>query len=215
MLNYREEFTLETATPLTKIDNSKIKLTSKKSGSVAFTTKYDDFNQQVFFDFKKDPSEEYTFKILPGAMTDYLDKSNDTLTYKLITKELAEYGNLIVTLQNVKRFPVMVQLTNQAGEVVASEYSESNTKIDFNLLVPAVYSLRMIYDDNKNKEWDSGNYLEKRQAEEIVYFSKELKDIRANWDANYVFDVSLPYIPEPKKKIDKKKTTNKKSKSSF
>jgi uncharacterized protein (DUF2141 family) len=216
VLNFREQFTLESATPLTKFDNAKIKLTNKKSVAVAFTTKYDEFNQQLFFDFKKDPSEEYTFKILPGAMTDYLDKSNDSLTYRLSTKELAEYGNLIVNLQNVKHFPVMVQLTNKTGDVVATEYSESNTKIEFNLLEPAVYSLRLIYDDNKNKEWDSGNYLEKRQAEEVIYMSKEIEDVRPNWDANYVFDVSLPYVPEPKKKVPKKKEDKKRaSRSSF
>jgi hypothetical protein len=55
---------------------------------------------------------------------------------------------------------------------------------------------------NKNKEWDSGNYLEKRQAEEVIYFSKEI-DVRANWDVNQIFDLSIPYSPEPKKKVVK------------
>jgi hypothetical protein len=133
----------------------------------------------------------------------------------LSTKELAEYGNLIVNLQNVKHFPVMVQLTNKTGEVVATEYSESNTKVIFNLLEPALYSLRLIYDDNKNKEWDSGNYLEKRQAEEVIYLSKEI-DIRPNWDVDQAFDLSIPYVPEPKKKVPKKKEDKKRaSRSSF
>jgi hypothetical protein len=61
----------------------------------------------------------------------------------------------------------------------------------------------LIYDDNKNKEWDSGNYLEKRQAEEVAYFSKAI-DVRANWDVEQVFDVSIPFVPEPKKKVDNK-----------
>jgi hypothetical protein len=54
--------------------------------------------------------------------------------------------------------------------------------INFNL-DPALYSLRAIYDANKNKEWDSGNYLEKLQAE-VIYFSKI--DVRANWDVNQI-----------------------------
>ena len=151
--------------------------------------------------------------MLPGAMTDYLEKTNDTLIYRLSTKELEDYGNLKVNLQNVRRFPVMVQLTNQAGDVVATEYTETNTKVEFNLVEPALYLLRAIYDNNKNKEWDSGNYLEKRQAEEVVYLSKEI-DIRANWDVEQVFDLSIPYTPEPKKKVDKNKV-EKKKKSGF
>jgi len=204
ILNFREQFTLGTATPLIKFDNSKIKIFNKDSVAVVFTTKYDDFNQQLHFDFKKEPSEKYTFSIMPGALTDYLKRSNDTLAYKLATKDLGDYGNLTVNLENVNRFPVIVELTNDKGDVLATEFSESNTKIELNLVEPALFWLRLIYDDNKNREWDTGNYIEKRQAEEVVYFSKPI-DVRANWDVEQVFDVSIPYTPETKKKVTNKK----------
>lgn len=203
-LNFRDRFALESATPLVDFDNSKIKLIVNDSLPVAFTTEYDDFSQKLFFDFKKDPSEKYTFTILPGALTDFYEKSNDTLIYKMNTKSTAEYGNLRIILQNVKNFPVIVELTNAKGDLIASEYSESNTTVDFNLLEPALFSLRLIYDGNKNEVYDSGNYLEKRHAEEVIYFSKEI-DVRANWDVEQVFDVSIPYTPEPKKKEEKEK----------
>lgn len=203
-LNFRERFTLETTTPLVHIDTSKIKVTIKDSVAVAFTTEYDDFNQKLFFDFKKEPSEKYTFTILPNALTDFFEVSNDTLSFNLNTKSTSEYGNLRIQLQNVKRFPVIVELTNDKGDAIASEYSENDTTVDFNLLEPALFNLRIIYDENKNKTYDSGNYLEKRYSEEVVYFSKEI-DVRANWDVEQIFDVSLPYTPEPKKKVDAKK----------
>ena len=199
ILNFRDKFTLESATPLIRFDNSKIKLLDKDSVSVDFTTEYDEFNQKLHLNFKKLPSEKYTFKILPGAMTDYLERSNDSLIYKIDTRSISDYGNLRVSLQNVKHFPVLVELTDSKGEVVASEYSESSSMIEFNLIEPAVFSLRAIYDDNKNKEWDTGNFLEKRQAEEVIYYSKDI-DVRANWDVEQVFDLSIPYTPEPKKK---------------
>jgi hypothetical protein len=202
-LNFRDKFTLESSTPLTHFDNSKIKLINKDSISVAFTTEYDKFNQKLFFDFKKDPSEKYTFTILPGALTDFFEKSNDTLTYKLNTRSYSEMANLRVLLQNVKQFPIIVELTNSKGDILASEYSENGTTVDFNLLEPSAFSLRVIYDTNKNKEWDSGNYLEKRQAEEVIYSSKEI-NLHANFDWEEIFDLSLPYSPEPKKKAVKK-----------
>jgi hypothetical protein len=201
-LNFRDRFTLETTTPLTNFDNSKIKLITSDSIPVAFTAEYDDFNQKLFLDFKKSPSEKYSFTILPGALTDFYEKSNDTLIYKVNTKSTAEYGNLRVMLQNVKKFPVIVELTNSKGDLIASEYSQSDTTVDFNLLEPALFTLRLIYDENKNKIYDSGNYLEKRYAEEVIYFSKEI-DVRANWDVEQVFDVSIPYSAEPKKKTEK------------
>lgn len=203
-INLKERFVLKSNTPLEKFDNSKIKLINKDSLAVDYKTEYDEFNQQLFFDFKKEPLEKYTFKIMPGAMTDYLGQSNDTLVYNLSTKDLTDYGNLKVNLQNVKHFPVIVELTDEKGDILATQYTESGSKVEFNLVEPALFWLRAIYDDNKNQEWDPGNYLEKRQAEEVIHFSKAI-DIRANWDVEQVFDLSIPYTPEPKKKEEKKK----------
>ena len=202
-LKFRERFTLESNTPLIRFENSKMKLINNSKTTVPFTTEYDEFNQKLYIDFKKEPSENYTFEILPGALTDFFEKTNDTLNYKIATKTTSDYGNLTVTLQNVKQFPLIIELTNLKGDVLNSEYTENNTTIDFNLIEPALYTLRIVYDTNKNKEWDTGNYLEKRQAEEVLYFSKEIP-VRANWDVNQIFDLSLPYIPEPKKKTEKK-----------
>ncbi|TDE01551.1 Ig-like domain-containing protein [Flavobacterium sandaracinum] len=202
-IKFRERFTLESSTPLIRVENSKINLINNARTEVVFTSEYDEFNQKLYFDFKKEPSENYTFTILPGALTDFFEKSNDTLTYKLNTTNTSDYGNLSVALENIKEFPVLIELTNIKGDVLASEYTEKNTTVEFNLIDPALYTLRAIYDTNKNKEWDAGNYLEKRQAEEVIYFSKDI-DVRANWDVNQIFDLSIPYTPEPRKKTDKK-----------
>jgi uncharacterized protein (DUF2141 family) len=202
-LKFRERFTLESSTPLIRIENSKISVINNAKAPVVFTSEYDKFNQKLYFDFKKEPSENYTFKLLPGALTDFFDQTNDTLTYKLNTNSTDVYGNLTVSLENVKQFPVIVELTNLKGDVLATEYTENNTTIAFNLIEPEIYTLRAIYDTNKNKEWNPGNYLEKLQAEEVIYFSEEIP-VRANWDVTQAFDLSLPYIPKPKEKTDKK-----------
>ncbi|WP_366185350.1 Ig-like domain-containing protein [Flavobacterium ovatum] len=203
-LGFRERFTLETTTPLVKIDKSKMSLTNAVDEKVEFQTEQDEFNQKLFFYFKKSPDEKYKLSILPGALTDFFDKENDSLTYRLSTKTIADYGNLRIKLQNVKKFPIIIELTSSSGEVKAEEYSTEATSIDFNLIVPALYNVRIIYDDNKNRRYDTGNYLAKKYSEEVVYFSKEI-DVRANWDVEQNFDVSQPYVPEVKKKPAKKK----------
>jgi len=205
VLNFRDRFTLESNTPLVKFDKSKMKLIDKDSTAVDFTTAYDEYTQELFIDFKIEEAQKYNLKMMPGAVTDFFEKTNDTLSFRTNTKNRADYGNLIVSLKNVNRFPVIIELTDEKGTVVkATEYTESKTEIEFNLLEPFLYTLRAIYDDNKNKEWDTGSYLEKRQAEEVIYFSKEV-DVRTNWDVTQPFDLSIPYTPEPKKKIAKEK----------
>jgi len=149
--------------------------------------------------------DKYNFTFLPGALTDFYEKTNDTLSYKLATKEYADYGNIILNLKNVKRFPIIVELTNKKGDVVLAEgYSEGATTLEFNLLQPDVFTVRVIYDDNKNKQYDTGSFLEKRYPEEVFYNQEEF-DVRANWDRNETIDLSIPFNPEVEKKQDDKK----------
>jgi hypothetical protein len=89
----------------------------------------------------------------------------------------------------VNRFPVIVELLDSKENVIAFAYSEKETGLTFEALEPSKYTLRVIYDDDKDGEWTTGNFLEKRQAEEVIYFPKEL-DIRANWDVDQVFILS-------------------------
>ncbi|MEY4012454.1 MAG: hypothetical protein RIT22_1578 [Bacteroidota bacterium] len=206
-LNVKELFTLESATPLIKIDKAKMSLVDQKSKPIAFTTEYDDFQQLLRLNFKREPEEAYELKLFPGAVTDFYEKSNDSLNFKINANSLESFGNLIVNLQNVKRFPVIVELTNEKGEAINSAQTDKNTSLSFNLIQPAKYTLRAIYDDNKNSIYDPGNFLAKQYSEEVIYFSKEV-DVRANWDVVQAFDLSIPYTPEPKKKKVKKKTEN-------
>jgi uncharacterized protein (DUF2141 family) len=180
-LDFREKFTINSTVPLIKFDSSKMRLINKDSTAVKFTTDYDEFNQNLKFNFTPEPLEKYSLRLLPGALTDFYERVNDTLKYDFTTNNTSDYGNLKIMLENVKRFPVIVQLTDSEGKVLASEYSEKETEINFDLLQPTKYTIRVIYDDNKNKEWDTGSYIEKRQPEEVVYFPKEI-DLHANWD---------------------------------
>jgi hypothetical protein len=129
--------------------------------------------------------------LLPDAITDIFGQKNDTLNFKFTTKNTTEYGNLVIKLENVKSFPIILELTDDKGKVLASEYSQGESTINFFLLEPYLYSLRLIYDENKNKVWDSGNYLEKRQTEEVIYFPKVI-DVRSNWDVEQPFTLPNP-----------------------
>jgi uncharacterized protein (DUF2141 family) len=184
-----DQFTIRSSRPLVKFDESKIQVTDKDSVNVKFTTSYDVYAQELKFNIEKEPLQTYKFHLFPGALTDYIDQKNDTLSYKITTKNTSDYGNLRVNLSNVKQFPVILELTNETGEVIASEFSDKATVVDFMFLEPAKYTLRVIYDVNGNKEWDSGNFIEKRQPEEVVYFPKEI-DVRGNWDVDQPFDLS-------------------------
>lgn len=187
----REKLVLSSSNPIKNVDSTKIFVAKDSVSSIAFKTLYDEDLQALSIDFTKEPLQKYRVKLFPGALMDYLGQANDTLIYNLETKNTNEYGNLRVLLENVKQFPIIVELTDAKGVVAYSDYSEDRKTIDFNLIQPNVYTLRVIYDANKNKEWDTGNFLERRQTEEVIYFGKEI-DVRANWDVEQPVNLAAP-----------------------
>lgn len=185
-IEFRKNFEIVSTIPLTKFDTTKIALVNKDSLAVPFSTDYDAFNQKLEFKFEKEPEQKYNITLLPGALTDFYERTNDTLQYKLSTRVTSDYGNLTMKLENLKSFPVIVQLTDAKGKVLDSEYIESEPVVTFNLIKPGIFILRIIYDTNKNGKWDPGSFLEKTQGEEVIYFPKEI-DVRANWDVDQPF----------------------------
>ncbi len=191
-LSLRDTLALKSSRPLVGFDPAKITLTKRDSSAVTFTTAYDEQNMFYQLIFPVEPLEKYKMVAMPGALTDFYGAVNDTLNYSFTTKNTSDYGNLRVTLENLNRLPVIVQLTDEKGTIKAVDYIGYDTTIggpvsvDFMGLDPMLYTLRIIYDDNRNRRWDTGSYLQKRQSEQVIYFPKGI-DVRANWDVDQPF----------------------------
>jgi hypothetical protein len=186
-LPLNEDFMLRTNLPLSKIDETKLRLIKKDSTAVPFKLEYDELNLTLKLIFKKEPLEKYTLTVPADAIFDFIGQTTSKiLNFDCETKSNSDYGNLLLNLENIKQFPLIIELTNKDGIVKYTYYSENSTAIEFNLIEPDLYTLRLIYDDNKNKIWDSGSYLNKKQPERVVYFPTDI-DVRANWDVQQTF----------------------------
>lgn len=187
-VSFRDTYNLKTKTPIDKIEKSKIILLNKDSIAIPFEYSYNEFEQKISFDFKKEENQKYQIELLPGAITDFYNSQNDSLLFTFSTRSLSDYGNLNIITKNIDRFPYIVEIVTDKGEVIAREIKNDDQPTFFEAIEPRIYTLRVIYDDNKNGVWDTGNYLEKRQAEQIIYLSKGI-DVRANWDVEQEFDL--------------------------
>ena len=73
------------------------------------------------------------------------------------------------------------------GETLITEkYITEDGPIDFVHITPKDYYVRVIYDENKNGKWDSGNFLKGIQPERVSYM-KGFIEARANWSPQEVF----------------------------
>ena len=166
--------------PLISIDNEKIKIIDQDSVSVPFKG-YIDFNQNtIALDFDIKMTQSYNVQLLPGAFTDFFDAKNDTINARVRTKENSDYGTLSLILQDPKSLPIIVQIVNDRFKVIKESYITNNEPTLFEYLNPGDYYIRIIYDENENKIWDSGSYLSKLQPETVIYYPNKI-EMRPNW----------------------------------
>ena len=180
-IEFSKNVVLRATTPVVEKNDEFISIMNRDSVQVNFTSELKSFENVVELNFTKNENQSYRVTVLPGALKDFYGATNDTLTKSFNTKALSDYGNLSLNLQNVKSFPVIVQLTDEKGVVKAEKYSTSQTGLRFEFITPGKYLIRLIYDRNENRQWDTGNYLKGIKPEEIIYFP-EILDVRPNWD---------------------------------
>jgi len=185
-IEFDQNFKLRANTPITDFDQDLISIRDGDSTLVPFNTEVRRLENEIVISFDKEESSKYQILTLPGAVTDIFGDTNDTIRNTLSTKSYADYGSIILTLQNVKRYPVLVQLTNEKGEVQHEKYSNGDNNFHFRFLKPEKYLIRVIFDDNENGKWDTGNYLKRIQPEEIQYY-RDTIPVRANWDMPETF----------------------------
>ena len=187
-IDYDESFKISGSTPFTTFDVTKISIMDKDSTNVGFTTKFDSITNTYDFDFNKTADNSYKIQVLPEAFEGFFENKNDTLNYSLRTKK--ESGsNLRIDLKNAV-YPVIVQLTNKNGEVKLEQYVTEQRLVDFINIEPGKYYLRVVFDTNGNKKYDTGSYLKGIQPERISHLpSKNEDDIRAGWDDVWIINL--------------------------
>ena len=166
--------------PFDVIDRKKIKILDKDSISVEYEIKLDSIKNQYNLKFEKEEEQQYAIEFLPGAITDFYENKNDSLLYRVKTRTYNDYGNLELNLLNAK-FPIIVELISPNGEAKYEKYVTKNRRIEFKNIDSGKYFIRIIFDKNQNKKYDSGNFLKRIKPEKVIYYPDEI-DVRAGWD---------------------------------
>lgn len=188
-IEMNKPFNLLSNTPLVSFDSTKIKLMDKDSIEIAYKLKLDTLENLLNFDFKIDPDQSYRMELIPGAVTDFFETTNDSVAYSFKTKSIADYGNLTLNLNGDSIvYPIIVQLTNEKGAIQREIYVTEPQQYVFDNLNPGKYQARVIFDNNENGKWDTGSFLEKRQPEKISYYPT-LIELRANWEKIETFNL--------------------------
>jgi hypothetical protein len=168
---------------------SKIKLRSKEDsliGNVPVNGHWRDIISYEL-DIKLKEGLDYSFKIDTGAFYDMNQFTNDSSVVNFKTQSKTDFGKLTLKLRLNTKQDYIIQLITEQGQVIKEDFisfslSSSNAvSIDFIDILPGTYFARIIFDDNANKKWDTGNLIRKKQPERVHINSKQLK-VLSDWE---------------------------------
>jgi len=190
VIGLKEKFKLSSNLPVKKISDSLIFIRDIDSTLIPFKSSINNNLDEVTLDFDVKPQDDYSIYILPNAIIDHRGGTNDTLGFRTRSQSLEDYGNVYLNVIRDSESQYILQMVNSNNEIVRKYNSiKSDGIYNFELVKPGKYIFRMIRDNNRNKEWDTGNYLKKIQPEEVYYSNFEL-EIRANWDFNETLNLN-------------------------
>jgi len=179
--------------------------------------KQDTLWNPVDFDFRQDSvnslryyvernwdyEESYRLIVDSALIFSLYGKWNNTLQSTFQFKSKDEYGHFFLEIEGVSE-PAFVELLNASDVPVRKAKVQDGGALFLNLK-PDKYYARLIVDSNENGIWDTGNYAEKLQPEE-VYYDGKVYEIRANWEIEETWDVlSVPLIKQKPMDITKNK----------
>jgi hypothetical protein len=178
-------FELSFQTPLEEVDTSRIawfrdtirqaRPVDARLDSLAF--------RSCFFREKWQEGASYKLILLPGALTDIFQTSNDSLVYSFKVADRKQFGTLRLNFGELPdaRGYIISLLDNGDREInVRILEGGAVSSLSYPPLMPGEYRLQIIADLNGNGVWDPGDYFRGRQPEPV--FRQKLEPLRANWE---------------------------------
>ena len=182
-LNPFQSYTLTFPFPITAADESKITLLEDSVKRTTFQLVKDstDF-QKYYLRYPWKQKRTYDIKFAAGAFTAIFNVKNKEInkTFKLETTD--SYTTLVynVTVPDSSK-NYIVEFLTEKKDLVKSFPIKGNTKLRFANYPAGKYMIRVIFDENRNQIWDTGNVKLGIQPENVWYL-KALLDLKPNWE---------------------------------
>ena len=207
---------IEMPSPLARLDTAAIHLYSK----------IDSLWYRAPFEFQKvkdklrlyeivvdwHPETEYSFEVDSAAFTDIYGLVSGEYKQGIKVKSLDDYSTLIIQVSGAKEEgTIMVELLDTSGKMLKRSKVEADGTAQFFYVNPGAYFTRAFIDRNNNGVWDTGNYDEDQQPEDMYYNPQQI-EAKAKWDITKQWNLTA--VPRNKQKpaaLIKNKAENKKS----
>lgn len=208
--------TLEFEEPIEGTLNDKVKLQRLIDTVYTDITDYqivvDSLNPRLYtIKHKWGYGEGYSFAIDSASVRSLYGLWNNKLEQKFRVKKKEDYGNILLEISGIEGLPAFVELLDKSDKPIRKSVVKKGIII-FRNVNPGEYYARIVIDKNNNGVWDTGNFDENRQPEEVYYYDNFF-NVRAYWDneEKWVVDLEKDRAKKPLA-ITKNKPKEKESK---
>ena len=158
------------------------------------------------------PGGEYRVSLDSLASVSIYGNPSNRLSQSFKVKTVEEYSNFYIETLGIKD-SAFVELLNSSDQPVRKSPVKDGGA-EFIYVDPGTYYIRLVKDRNGNGKFDTGNFAEKRQPEEVFYYPTSI-DLKANWDVEQTWDVyALPLDKQKPLDITKNKPKDEKKNDS-
>ena len=146
-----------------------------------------------------EPEKEYQLTIDSAAIVGLYGLHTNKVQQTVKVKKLDEYGTLLLNIVGVPKGS-LVELLDNGGKVLRQQPVSAENTADFYFLNPNTkYYIRLLVDRNGNGKWDTGNYEQGIQPEEVYYFPK-VWEMKANFEFEETWNIHE--VPLDRQKLD-------------
>jgi hypothetical protein len=169
--------------PIDTFDPAAITLKEDSNEVVNFNVVRDTPNtKNLFIDYRWKQKANYIITFNTDAVTDiYGDKNKSThRPFGLDNPDNYSMLTLNVTVPDSGKSYV-VELLNEKKQVLERNVIHKKSTLVYKNYITGKYIVRVIYDDNNNGKWDSGN-VRKRLQPENIWVDPDIIPLRPNWE---------------------------------
>jgi hypothetical protein len=141
----------------------------------------------IRYHWKED--SRYILSLDAGTFTYVTGDKSKKFVKPFLVDKIENYSTLTlkVTVPDTSK-AYIVEVFQDAEHVLQRDEITKNTSLIYKNFLTGKYSFRVIYDENRNGKWDSGNVKERRYPENIWVDPIQIT-LRPNWDAEEKLDI--------------------------
>lgn len=220
LLPPKTDFKITSNYILDQIQPEKWVLKSDSLTTQEFTAKISPTNPyQILISSDFIAGKKYQLTVPKETVLSYYAKNFQSKRFDFEADKIENYGSVEFELQNSPSANYWIQLLDNSEKVVYQQYTKGNN-VKFNIIKPGEYIVKILVDNNNNKNWDEADFANEIFAEDSYVFYKmviarPLWESKEDWDLidKRVFD-GIKATPKPKDKGEDEKLLNQNSRNS-